>query len=94
MIAITPIIRETEEELVSLKDYALRPVWQEGEVSRVVNDAEYFTHEGFHEFVKKLKEDGIKYLLINSVPQAENSVIIPFIKNYVESEKFAEINKS
>jgi hypothetical protein len=93
MLAITPIIRETKEELDSLKNYALRPVWQSGEVSRVVNDAEYFTHESFHELVKKLKEDGIKYLLINAVPQAENSVIIPFIKNYVESNQFAEINK-
>ncbi len=93
MLAITPIIRETEEELATLKDYALRPVWQEGEVSRVVNDAEYFTHEGFHKFVKKLKEDKIQYLLINAVPQAENDVIIPFIKKYVESKEFAEINK-
>jgi hypothetical protein len=93
MLAITPIIRETEEELESLKNYALRPVWQEGEVSRVVNDAEYFTHEGFHEFIKKLKQDNIKYLLINAVPQAENDIIIPFIKNYVESEKFQEVNR-
>lgn len=93
MIAITPIIRETEEELESLKNYALRPTWQSGEVSRVVNDAEYFTNETFHQFVKRLKEDGIKYLLINAVPQAENSVIIPFIKNYVESKEYLEINK-
>lgn len=93
MIAITPIIRETEEELESLKNYALRPTWQSGEVSRVVNDAEYFTKETFHQLVKKLQEDGIKYLLINAVPQAENAVIIPFIKNYVESKEYAEINK-
>jgi hypothetical protein len=93
MLAITPIIRETKEELESLKNYALRPVWQSGETSKVVNDAEYFTHESFHELVKKLKEDGIKYLLINAVPQAENSVIIPFIKNYVESKEYLEINK-
>ena len=93
MIAITPIIRQTKEELESLKNYALRPVWQEGEVSRVVNDVEYFTYDDFHQFVKRLKEENIKYLLINAVPQAENNVIIPFIKQYVESAEFAEINK-
>ena len=93
MIAITPIIRETEEELESLKNYALRPTWQSGEVSRVVNDAEYFTSKTFHELIKNLQENGIKYLLINAVPQAENAIIIPFIKKYVESEEYAEINK-
>jgi hypothetical protein len=93
MIAITPIIRETEEELESLKNYALRPTWQSGEVSRVVNDAEYFTNKTFHELIKNLQENGIKYLLINAVPQAENAIIIPFIKKYVESEEYAEINK-
>lgn len=93
MIAITPIIRETKEELESLKNYALRPTWQSGEVSKVVNDVEYFTNETFHELIKNLQENGIKYLLINAVPQAENAVIIPFIKKYVESEQYAEINK-
>jgi hypothetical protein len=93
MVAITPIIRETEEELESLKNYALRPTWQSGEVSRVVNDAEYFTNKTFHELIKNLQENGIKYLLINAVPQAENAIIIPFIKKYVESEEYAEINK-
>jgi hypothetical protein len=93
MIAITPIIRETEEELESLKNYALRPTWQSGEVSRVVNDAEYFTNKTFHELIKNLQENGINYLLINAVPQAENAIIIPFIKKYVESEEYREINK-
>jgi hypothetical protein len=87
MITMTPIIRETEEELKKLSDYAIRPVWKKGEVSKVLDDAEYFTHESFHEFVKMLEEDGINYLLINAVPRQESAVIIPFIKNYVESRK-------
>lgn len=91
MLAITPIIRDTEEELEALKDYALRPTWQEGEVSRVVNDAAYFTPDTFHEFVKSLKKDGIHYLLINAVPQDENAIVIPFIKNYKESERYSEV---
>lgn len=91
MLAITPIIRDTYEELEELKNYALRPVWQEGEISKVVNDAEYFTPDSFHEFVKSLKKDNIKYLLINAVPQEENNIIIPFIKEYVESERYNEV---
>jgi hypothetical protein len=93
MLAITPIIRDTEEELEALKNYALRPTWQEGEVSKVVNDAEYFTPDSFHQFINSLKNDGIDYLLINAVPQDENDVILPFIKKYVESKEFLEINK-
>jgi hypothetical protein len=91
MLAITPIIRETEEELELLSNYALRPVWQEGEIPKVVNDVGYFTHKSFHEFVKELKKNNINYLLINAVPQDENSVIIPFIRDYVQSEQYKEI---
>ena len=87
MITMTPVIRETEEELSLLNNYALRPVWKKGEVSKVLDDVEYFTHESFHEFVKMLEEDGINYLLINAVPRQESKVIIPFIKKYVESRK-------
>jgi hypothetical protein len=91
MLAITPIIRKTQEELDSLKEYALRPIWKEGEVSRVVNDVGYFTHKSFHEFIKELKSNNINYILINSVPQAENDIIIPFIKDYVQSKEYQEI---
>jgi hypothetical protein len=92
MLAMTPIIRETEEELESLKNYALRPTWQDGEISRVVNDVGYFTHKSFHEFIKELKQNNINYILINAVPQAENNVMIPFIRDYVQSKEYAEIN--
>jgi hypothetical protein len=87
MITMTPVIRKTEEELKLLNNYALRPIWKKGEVSKVLDDVEYFTHESFHEFVKTLEEDGIKHLLINAVPRAESKVIIPFIKQYVEASK-------
>ena len=87
MITMTPVIRKTEEELKLLNNYALRPIWKKGEVSKVLDDVEYFTHESFHEFVKTLEEDGINYLLINAVPRAESRVIIPFIKQYVEAGK-------
>jgi hypothetical protein len=87
MMSVTPIIRETEEELKSLTNYALRPIWKKGEVSKVLDDVEYFTYESFHEFVKMVEENGVHYLLINAVPRVESTVIIPFIKKYVESQK-------
>lgn len=85
MVTMTPIIRETEDELKSLTNYALRPIWKKGEVSKVLDDVEYFTHDSFHQFVKTLEDDGITHLLINAVPRVESKVIIPFIKQYVQS---------
>lgn len=93
MIAMTPIIRETEEELNNLQNYAIRPIWKKGEKSMVLDDAEYFTHESFAEFIKVLEEDGIDHLLINAVPRQESEIIIPFIKKYVETEKQGFVSK-
>lgn len=87
MLAMTPIIRETREELESLLQYAMKPIWKRGEVTKVVEDVEYFTHESFHEFIKMLEEDGINHLLINAVPRSESKTIIQFIKKYVEEGK-------
>lgn len=87
MMSVTPIIRETEEELKPLTDYALRPIWKKGEVSKVIDDVEYFTYESFHEFINMVEEKGISHLLINAVPREEAKVIIPFIKQYVEENK-------
>ena len=87
MLAITPIIRKTEEELDLLTNYAIRPVWQKGEVPKVVLDAAYFTHEQFDDFVKTLEKRGINHLLINAVPSEEVDVIVPFINEYVQSRK-------
>jgi len=90
MLAITPIIRETEEELDLLTNYAIRPVWQKGEIPKVVLDAAYFTHEQFDDFVKTLEKRGINHLLINAVPSQEVDVIVPFIKDYVESRNLSK----
>jgi hypothetical protein len=87
MLAITPIIRETEEELNLLTNYAMRPVWQKGEIPKVVLDVAYFTHEQFDDFVNTLEKRGINHLLINAVPSEEVEVIVPFIKQYVESRQ-------
>ena len=85
MIAITPIIRETEEEIDLLTNHSMRPVWKKGEIPTPVLDAAYFTYEQFDDFVNTLESRGINHLLINAVPSEEVHVIIPFIKKYVES---------
>lgn len=87
MVAMTPIIRKTKEELEELTEYVQRPIWKKGEAAQTVTDVGYFTYEEFDSFVKQLEGEGIKGLLINAVPSEETSVIIPFIKEYVESRK-------
>jgi len=87
MLAVSPIIRETEEELNLLTNYAIRPVWQKGEIPKVVLDVAYFTYEQFDDFVNTLEKRGINHLLINAVPPQEVEVIVPFIKQYVESRQ-------
>lgn len=93
MISLTPIIRKNKKELKLLSNYALRPVWKKGEISKVVGDVEYFTHKEFDNFIKNLEKQGINHLLINAVPNEEAHIIIPFIKQYVESRQNKEIGK-
>jgi hypothetical protein len=85
MLAMTPVIRETKEELEALAQHAMKPVWKKGDVAKVVEDVEYFTHESFDEFIQMLEEDNINHLLINAVPRSESTKIVSFIKQYVES---------
>ena len=87
MIAITPIIRKTEEELNLLTNHVVRPVWRKGEIPQPVLDAAYFTYEQFDDLVKTLESRGINHMLINAVPSEEVNVIVPFIKQYVEENK-------
>lgn len=87
MIAITPIIRKTEEELDLLTNYSVRPVWKKGEIVTPVLDAVYLTYEQFDDLVNTLESRGINHMLINAVPSEEVNVIVPFIKQYVDSRK-------
>jgi len=87
MIAITPIIRKTEEELDLLTNYVVRPVWKKGEIPQPVLDTAYFTYEQFDDLVRTLESRGINHMLINAVPSEEVDVIVPFIKQYVESRR-------
>jgi alkanesulfonate monooxygenase SsuD/methylene tetrahydromethanopterin reductase-like flavin-dependent oxidoreductase (luciferase family) len=86
MLAITPIIRGTEEELDRSEEYAQRPIWKNGEVPGKVTDIEYFTHEEFDRFIKKLEKEGITEILMNGHQEEERERLISFIKKYRELE--------
>jgi hypothetical protein len=83
MLALTPIIRKTQEELNNLSDYATRPIWKEGEKSAQVTDVEYFTHKEFYDFIDELEKKNIKQILINAWPENETDNIIKFVKHYI-----------
>ena len=84
MLAITPIIRETQRELDISEDYAHRPIWKNGEQQGKVTDIEYFTYEEFHNFIKELENNGINEILMNGHREEERERLISFIKQYRE----------
>jgi len=86
MLAITPIIRRTQEELDKSEEYAQRPIWKNGERQGKVTDIEYFTYEEFDSFIKELKENGINEILMNGHQEEERERLISFIKEYRELE--------
>lgn len=70
MIKITPIIRETKEELIKLsKEYEIK-------------DTEYFTTEEFDQFIKDLKKKNINYLMLQPWPIEEDQFTIDYVKNF------------
>ena len=84
MLAITPIIRKTQEELDMSEEYAQRPLWKNGEKQGKVTDIEYFTYEEFDNFIKQLEAEGIHEILMNGHQEEERENLISFIKQYRE----------
>lgn len=84
MLAITPIIRKTKEELDESGEYAQRPIWKDGEKQGKITDIEYFTYEEFDNFIKELKQKGINEILMNANKEEERERLISFIKEYRE----------
>jgi alkanesulfonate monooxygenase SsuD/methylene tetrahydromethanopterin reductase-like flavin-dependent oxidoreductase (luciferase family) len=84
MLALTPIIRKTQEQLDALSEYAIRPVWKKGETPSVVTDVEYFSYEQFYDFIDELEKKGISQVLVNGWPESEIEHVINFIRYYTE----------
>jgi len=90
MLAISPIIRDTQEEIDSEfpKD---KVVSSHGGTSyrdrpRFAKDTAYFTYDGFVSFLKSLELKGIDEVLINGFPENERDRLINYIKKYKENE--------
>lgn len=98
MLALTPIIRRTQEELEGLEDYAMRPGWKEGEESGRVTDVEYFTYKQFDNFINELEQKNIKQVLVNAWPESEEDNILKFVKHYVglkgKKEKYLSLQNT
>jgi hypothetical protein len=75
MLSIAPILRETKEELEKVSRR------KEGD------DNEYFTYNEFNNFIKKLKEKNIQYLMMYPWPFSEEEYIINYVKYFTEKTK-------
>jgi hypothetical protein len=90
MLAISPIIRDTQEEIDNeFPKNIVVHTYDGGEYldrPRFAKDTEYFTYDQFISFVKKLESEGINELLFNEYPQSERSNLIKYIKKYKENK--------
>lgn len=84
MLAITPIIRKTEEDFDKTDEYAKRPGWKNNEERGKITDIEYFTYKEFDSFIKNLESQGITEILMNGHQEKEREHLISFIKEYRE----------
>jgi hypothetical protein len=72
MIALTPILRKTQEE-IDLVDK-----------SSEATDIDYFTYDQFNYLIKQLESENIKHLLVDGWPENERDEVIEFVKYYTE----------
>jgi len=74
MISVSPILRETYEELEEVK----KKDWQ-------VNDKDYFTYNEFTEFINDLATKDIEYLMLTPIPEwREFDFILDYVKNFTK----------
>lgn len=89
MIALSPIIRDTQEEIDTEFPKNIKVPKPGGKYSMerksFALDTEYFSYDDFVSFIKKLESEGINELLINGMPESERPDLIKYIKKYRES---------
>lgn len=90
MLAVSPIIRDTLEEIDSEFPKNVLVHTQDGKSyldrKRFLNDTAYFTYDNFVKFIKDLESKGIEEVLLNSSVETERNNIIKYIKKYKENE--------
>ena len=90
MLAISPIIRDTQEEIDAEFPKNIVVHTHDGKSyldrKRFLNDTAYFTYDNFVRFVKELESKGINEILFNGSPESERDNLIKYIKRYKETE--------
>lgn len=89
MIALSPIIRDSQEEIDLQFPKNIQVLKPKGKYAierrTFALDTEYFTYEEFVSFIKKLESEGINELLLNGIPPSERDGLIKYIKKYKEN---------
>lgn len=89
VLAVAPIIRDTQDEIDSEfpKNIVVRT--QDGKSyldrERFLNDTAYFTYDNFIKFIKDLESKNIHEILVNAHSESERNNLITYIKKYKES---------
>lgn len=81
MLAINPLLRETQGELDKKFFQRVKPT----------TDSDFFTYQEFYNLIKQLEKDDIHEILIGGWPTHEKLHILKFVKRYVESEESFQI---
>lgn len=88
MIAASPIIRYTQEELDKEfpKDILMHTFNGEPYKDRkkFTTDMEHFTYKEFCDFINKLESEGINEVLFNNHSEEERKIMISFISKYIK----------
>ena len=77
MISITPILRETQEEIDALSEIDVQ--------HRI--DMENFTYDQFNDLVNKIKNDNINQIILSAWNMDETKHIVDFVKAYKTKER-------
>lgn len=90
MLALSPIIRDTQEEINAEFPKNVVVYTQDGKSyldrQRFLNDTGYFTYDNFVKFIKDVESKGIKEILVNASIETERNNLIKYIKRYKENE--------
>jgi hypothetical protein len=88
MIAIAPVIRETEESIDCefpknkiTHSFDGRKYFDR---EKATTDTEYFTYDEFCKFIKRLESEKISEILVTGSPPAERPNMISYIKKYID----------
>jgi hypothetical protein len=88
MLAIAPIIRETQEEIdTEFPQDKLIHTYGGGSYidrERATTDTEYFTYREFCNFIKKIESENISEVLLSGSPEKERPNMIQYIKKYID----------